>query len=102
MNIPAYLIFLLIYFFCQVREETYAAFENIYPVLTEFRKSQQWYEFIMSFIIFLLHTSFLTLAHFFFGGSNIILRTDACPGRLLNACDVFVFLKIEVLILKRL
>ena len=27
----------------QVREETYTAFENIYPVLTEFRKSQQWY-----------------------------------------------------------
>ncbi|CAL9145707.1 unnamed protein product [Musa hybrid cultivar] len=27
----------------KVREETYTAFENIYPVLTEFRKSQQWY-----------------------------------------------------------
>ncbi|KAL2932346.1 TATA-box-binding protein [Bienertia sinuspersici] len=26
-----------------VREETYTAFENIYPVLTEFKKSQQWY-----------------------------------------------------------
>ncbi|KAJ8630760.1 hypothetical protein MRB53_024083 [Persea americana] len=26
-----------------VRDETYTAFENIYPVLTEFRKSQQWY-----------------------------------------------------------
>jgi hypothetical protein len=29
----------------QVREETYTAFENIYPVLTEFRKVQQWYVF---------------------------------------------------------
>ncbi|KAG6493168.1 hypothetical protein ZIOFF_048145 [Zingiber officinale] len=27
----------------KVREETYLAFENIYPVLTEFRKNQQWY-----------------------------------------------------------
>ncbi|KAF3781194.1 TATA-box-binding protein [Nymphaea thermarum] len=27
----------------KVRDETYTAFENIYPVLTEFRKSQQWY-----------------------------------------------------------
>ncbi|KAL9251394.1 TATA-box-binding protein-like protein [Drosera capensis] len=27
----------------KVREETYTAFENIYPVLTEFRKNQQWY-----------------------------------------------------------
>ncbi|KAF7119479.1 hypothetical protein RHSIM_Rhsim13G0234100 [Rhododendron simsii] len=27
----------------KVREETYTAFENIYPVLTEFRKVQQWY-----------------------------------------------------------
>lgn len=26
----------------QVREEIYEAFENIYPVLTEFRKVQQW------------------------------------------------------------
>jgi len=32
-----------------VREETYLAFEQIYPVLTEFRKNQQWYghEFIL-------------------------------------------------------
>ncbi|KAL9303797.1 hypothetical protein ACSQ67_021060 [Phaseolus vulgaris] len=30
----------------KVRDETYTAFENIYPVLTEFRKNQQWYEFI--------------------------------------------------------
>ncbi|KAK2982015.1 hypothetical protein RJ640_013225 [Escallonia rubra] len=28
----------------KVRDETYTAFENIYPVLTEFRKNQQWYE----------------------------------------------------------
>jgi len=27
----------------KVREETYTAFENIYPVLTEFRKVQQWW-----------------------------------------------------------
>ncbi|KAJ0035698.1 hypothetical protein Pint_26161 [Pistacia integerrima] len=27
----------------KVRDETYTAFENIYPVLTEFRKVQQWY-----------------------------------------------------------
>ncbi|KAH1199481.1 TATA-box-binding protein [Glycine max] len=27
----------------KVRDETYTAFENIYPVLTEFRKNQQWY-----------------------------------------------------------
>jgi transcription initiation factor TFIID TATA-box-binding protein len=26
----------------KVRDEIYAAFENIYPVLTEYRKSQQW------------------------------------------------------------
>jgi len=26
----------------QVRDEIYEAFENIYPVLTEFRKVQQW------------------------------------------------------------
>ncbi|KAL6008158.1 hypothetical protein ACLOJK_033664 [Asimina triloba] len=29
----------------KVRDETYTAFENIYPVLNEFRKSQQWYGF---------------------------------------------------------
>ncbi|KAA8550927.1 hypothetical protein F0562_002611 [Nyssa sinensis] len=29
----------------KVRDETYTAFENIYPVLTEFRKNQQWYDF---------------------------------------------------------
>ncbi|KAK1263761.1 hypothetical protein QJS04_geneDACA009560 [Acorus gramineus] len=32
----------------KVRDETYTAFENIYPVLTEFRKTQQtteWYSF---------------------------------------------------------
>lgn len=34
---------LLFDFFLQVRDETYTAFENIYPVLTEFRKVQQWY-----------------------------------------------------------
>ncbi|OMO62331.1 TATA-box binding protein [Corchorus capsularis] len=28
--------------FSSVRDETYTAFENIYPVLTEFRKNQQW------------------------------------------------------------
>ncbi|KAB1227722.1 TATA-box-binding protein [Morella rubra] len=28
----------------KVRDETYTAFENIYPVLTEFRKNQQWYD----------------------------------------------------------
>ncbi|KAL2557037.1 TATA-box-binding protein 2 [Forsythia ovata] len=28
----------------KVRDETYTAFENIYPVLTEFRKVQQWYK----------------------------------------------------------
>ncbi|XP_047972232.1 TATA-box-binding protein 2-like isoform X1 [Salvia hispanica] len=27
----------------KVKDETYAAFENIYPVLTEFQKVQQWY-----------------------------------------------------------
>ncbi|URE06032.1 hypothetical protein MUK42_20966 [Musa troglodytarum] len=27
----------------KVRDETYTAFENIYPVLTEFRKAQQWF-----------------------------------------------------------
>ncbi|KAK9155278.1 hypothetical protein Sjap_002758 [Stephania japonica] len=27
----------------KVRDETYTAFENIYPVLTEFRKTQQWH-----------------------------------------------------------
>ncbi|GKA83270.1 TATA-box-binding protein, partial [Tanacetum coccineum] len=26
----------------KVRDETYSAFENIYPVLTEFKKNQQW------------------------------------------------------------
>ena len=30
----------------QVRDETYTAFENIYPVLTEFRKNQQWYVYL--------------------------------------------------------
>nr|GEV43424.1 TATA-box-binding protein [Tanacetum cinerariifolium] len=40
----------------KVRDETYTAFENIYPVLTEFRKTQQWYaifhgnlNFVLSF-----------------------------------------------------
>ncbi|KAJ4794792.1 TATA-box-binding protein [Rhynchospora pubera] len=28
----------------KVRDETYTAFENIYPVLTEFRKVSQWYD----------------------------------------------------------
>ncbi|KAB2616355.1 TATA-box-binding protein [Pyrus ussuriensis x Pyrus communis] len=28
----------------QTRTETYEAFENIYPVLTGFRKNQHWYE----------------------------------------------------------
>ncbi|XBH82374.1 hypothetical protein VPH35_071051 [Triticum aestivum] len=31
----------------KVREETYTAFENIYPVLTEFRKVQQWYALLL-------------------------------------------------------
>lgn len=38
-------LFITLFNWCalQVRDETYTAFENIYPVLTEFRKSQQWY-----------------------------------------------------------
>ncbi|KAK4740773.1 hypothetical protein SAY87_024361 [Trapa incisa] len=32
----------------KVRDETYTAFENIYPVLTEFRKVQQWFWVIKS------------------------------------------------------
>ncbi|GAU43309.1 hypothetical protein TSUD_390080 [Trifolium subterraneum] len=31
----------------KVRDEIYAAFENIYPVLTEFRKNQQWSSFLV-------------------------------------------------------
>ncbi|KAF3457059.1 hypothetical protein FNV43_RR01716 [Rhamnella rubrinervis] len=30
----------------KVRDETYTAFENIYPVLTEFRKNQQWHKLL--------------------------------------------------------
>ncbi|KAF3432287.1 hypothetical protein FNV43_RR27026 [Rhamnella rubrinervis] len=30
----------------KVRDETYTAFENIYPVLTEFRKNQQWHRLL--------------------------------------------------------
>ncbi|KAK8610964.1 hypothetical protein V6N13_131030 [Hibiscus sabdariffa] len=37
----------------KVRDETYTAFENIYPVLTEFRKNQQWLETIL-FILYRL------------------------------------------------
>lgn len=36
----------------QVREETYTAFENIYPVLTEFRKVQQWYAWLVGYASF--------------------------------------------------
>ncbi|KAG8387396.1 hypothetical protein BUALT_Bualt02G0017200 [Buddleja alternifolia] len=35
----------------KVREETYTAFENIYPVLTEFRKVQQWYETMVVYVL---------------------------------------------------
>ncbi|CAD6266758.1 unnamed protein product [Miscanthus lutarioriparius] len=44
----------------KVREETYTAFENIYPVLTEFRKVQQWYvasEYILTGMDNLLEAS---------------------------------------------
>ncbi|WJX21882.1 hypothetical protein P8452_11250 [Trifolium repens] len=34
----------------KVRDEIYAAFENIYPVLTEFKKNQQWYGYILLFV----------------------------------------------------
>lgn len=44
LNIPPFSSFFPSFIIClQVREETYTAFENIYPVLTEFRKVQQWY-----------------------------------------------------------
>lgn len=36
-------MFLVLWWAGQVRDEIYEAFENIYPVLTEFRKIQQWY-----------------------------------------------------------
>ncbi|KAK8638660.1 hypothetical protein V6N13_137073 [Hibiscus sabdariffa] len=49
----------------KVRDETYTAFENIYPVLTEFRKNQQWLEtiplhsfflqWLISYVILTLH-----------------------------------------------
>ncbi|KVI02005.1 Beta2-adaptin/TBP, C-terminal domain-containing protein [Cynara cardunculus var. scolymus] len=38
----------------KVRDETYTAFENIYPVLTEFRKNQQWYGTLLFFDLFLV------------------------------------------------
>ncbi|GFY80706.1 TATA binding protein 2 [Actinidia rufa] len=34
----------------KVRDETYTAFENIYPVLTEFRKNQQWYDVLVHLV----------------------------------------------------
>ncbi|KAL8264542.1 hypothetical protein R6Q59_022672 [Mikania micrantha] len=37
----------------KVRDETYTAFENIYPVLTEFRKNQQWYVTLQVFLFFI-------------------------------------------------
>ncbi|KAH1206475.1 TATA-box-binding protein [Glycine max] len=40
----------------KVRDETYTAFENIYPVLTEFRKNQQWYEVVFAYLTFSVHT----------------------------------------------
>ena len=36
------ILLILFVWVSQVRDETYTAFENIYPVLTEFRKNQQW------------------------------------------------------------
>lgn len=46
----------------QMREETYRAFENIYPVLTEFRKIQQQYVTHPStFLIFLSNGCFFDL-----------------------------------------
>ncbi|KAI6670754.1 hypothetical protein NL676_005639 [Syzygium grande] len=45
----------------KVRDETYTAFENIYPVLTEFRKIQQWYSsysFENAAAFFVLHFNF--------------------------------------------
>ena len=44
-----------IFVILQVREETYTAFENIYPVLTEFRKNQQWY-YMLSLSLSHIHT----------------------------------------------
>ncbi|KAG5232807.1 TATA-box-binding protein [Salix suchowensis] len=38
----------------KVRDETYTAFENIYPVLTEFRKVQQWYASLSLFLFLYL------------------------------------------------
>ncbi|GJY20440.1 putative nucleotidyltransferase, ribonuclease H [Tanacetum coccineum] len=32
----------------KVRDETYTAFENIYPVLTEFKKNQQWFSVLVN------------------------------------------------------
>ena len=51
VNIPPFASFsFILYFVLQVREETYTAFENIYPVLTEFRKVQQWYVVIFYYV----------------------------------------------------
>ncbi|KAL2966586.1 hypothetical protein AAZX31_16G125800 [Glycine max] len=44
----------------KVRDETYTAFENIYPVLTEFRKNQQWYEVVFAYLTFSVHTDVIS------------------------------------------
>ena len=46
-----------------MRDETYTAFENIYPVLTEFRKNQQWYEFVLIYLTFSIHTDVTLFSH---------------------------------------
>jgi len=50
------------FLYYQVREETYLAFEQIYPVLTEFRKNQQWYGH--DFFILLLFTIYADCYNF--------------------------------------
>nr|GMD26127.1 TATA-box-binding protein [Ipomoea batatas] len=51
----------------KVRDETYTAFENIYPVLTEFRKNQQWYDtgFYFLFFLFLITVQLFINDHCF-------------------------------------
>ncbi|TKY63619.1 TATA-box-binding protein [Spatholobus suberectus] len=51
----------------KVRDETYTAFENIYPVLTEFRKNQQWYGLVFMHLIISLVFSLV-----------FVVYTDSC------------------------
>ncbi|CAL9074683.1 unnamed protein product [Musa textilis] len=80
----------------KVREETYTAFENIYPVLTEFRKSQQWYIHAYTscfMLLFAIHPAYIdvrcvfSVQMLFHFGANI-LESDVYIKMMSGTCTV--------------